>query len=421
MKIAGTRHHVVPVLSDKIFTPNQDSIFVRLMQDRNNMYRMQHTVVLNESRELRHVVWATIYRNPASGSGITRPKTCLAHYLLAKYGFTGAFQRYTGTVPIFGTEDITPEEYPPEEWIICKSAGFQPPSCQDRLWKPSPIRLAVRKEDWTVAMECMVYGFYYVLDHFPARFKADAKYLNDTSLWMILIGIIRLGDASGENKLLTMIEEHFDTIEPYLDTASQIKLAERGILLDNYFDLLNYIQVNFNTMIRENEISGLSVYGKNLEVQYYILYEVTYGFAMVKFKLNKVLNRRALTHKDVTENLRKYVRMGSVFQLSSGKVVTEAVNYGGDHLYPKITAVVAEQENTAGAEQGSSEHITPGPQHHLDLSMVTMGSILNTPKSNPTPVVRINPWITIDHQTGTVLPNPKFEELIDRNRPLFRL
>lgn len=421
MMIAGTRYHVVPVLSDKIFTPDHDSIFVRLMQDRNNMYRIYHTVIQNGKRETRYVVWATIYRNSASSAGVTKPKTTLTHYLFAKYGFSGAFQRYAGSVPLFGTDDITEDKYPPDQWTIYESTKVKPVSCPDRAYRPTPIKLAVRNEDWSPTLECLIYGFFYILDHFPNRFKAEANYLNDTSLWMILIGLIRLEDTYGENKLYNMIKEHLDTIDPYLDTASKIKLEERGIVLDNYYDFLNYIQVHFNEMIRENEISGLSVYGKSLEVPYYILYEVTYGFAMVKFKLNKVLNSRPLTHKDVSEHLRRYVRMGSVFKLSSGKIVTEAVNYGGDHLYPKLTAIMAEQENRAGAEQGGSEHVLPGPQHHLDLSMVTTGSILNTPKSDPTPMVRINPWITIDNRTGTVLPNPKFVDLIERTKPIFKV
>lgn len=420
MMIAGTQYHITPVLSDKIFTPGHNSIFVRLMQDRNKMFRMYHTVVENGKRETCYVIWAMIYRNPAASTGNSRPKTLLSHYLFAKYGFTETFRRYTGTVPLYGTDDITPERYPPDEWIIYESTGVQPTSCTDRVYQKTPVKLAIRKKDVTPATNPLVFGFFYVLDHFPQRFKAHSNYLDDTSLWMILIGLIRLGDSCGENKLYAFMREHFETIDPYLDSASKIKLAERGIELENYYDLLNFIQVNFNDMIRESEVNGLSVHGKNLEVLYYILYDLLYGFAIVKFKLNKVSNYRPLTYKDVTENLRRSVRMGAVFDLSSDKIVTEAVNYGGDHLYPKLTAVIAEQENRAGAARGSSDHVVVGPQHHLDLSMVTAGSILNTPKSNPTPVVRINPWIVLDKKTGTVLPNPKFEALIEANKPFFK-
>lgn len=264
-------------------------------------------------------------------------------------------------------------------------------------------------------------GFFYIVDHFPDRFKADLSYLDDTALWMILIGHIRLSGVYGEHKLHTKIAEHFESLDGYLDTVVKEKLAERGIILENYYDLLNYIQVNFNEMIRENESSGLCVYGKNMEVLSYLLYDILYGFVMVKFRLNKILSRRPLTLKDVTENYHRQVRMGAIFSLSSGKIITEAVSYSGDSLYPKITAVIAEQKNRAGANRGQSDRVVVGPHYWIDLSMVTVGSVLNLPKSNPTPVARVNPWITIDRRTGTVLPNPKFEKLIEENRPQFKL
>lgn len=423
MAIGGTQYHIVPVLSDKVFTPGHDSIFVRLMQDRNNMFRMYHTAMFNGKRETRYVVWATIYRNPAESksTSTTRARTLLTHYLFAKYGFTEAFKRYAGTVPVFGEGEITAETHPPEDWIICESSGNKPSTCIDKVYKRTRLKLAVRKEDWNPAMEALVMGFYYILDHFPDRFKARESYLDDYSLWMILIGHIRFSGVYGDNHLYQRIAEHLETIDPYLDNVVQQKLKEKGIDLENYYDLLNYIQVHFNEMIMENESNGLCVYGKNLEVLYYLLYDILYGFTMVKFRLNKVGLRRPLTLKDVSENLRRQVRMGAVFGLTSGKIITEAVSYGGDSLYPKITAIVAEQENRAGATRGQSDRVVVGPQHWIDLSMVTAGSVLNLPKSNPTPIARINPWITLDSKTGTVLPNPKFEKLIEDNKPFFKL
>lgn len=420
LTIAGTKCHVTPVLSDKIFTPGNNSIFVRLMQDRNNVFRMYHTLLINGKGETRYVIWATLLRNSVTGGRALRAKTVITHYLLAKYGFKETFMRYAGVVPEYG-DHISEKSHPPEDWMVYESTGLMPSTYPGKVYQKSSIKLAIRRDQWSREVETLIYGFFYIVDHFPSRFKPLESYLEDKSLWIILIGLILIGSEYGENKLHLFISENLETIDPYLDPASQAKLRERGINLENYHDLLNYLQVNFDTMIRENETNGLSVYGKNLEVLYYILYETLYGFAMVKFKLNKAINRRPLTLKDVTENLRSYVRMGAVYDLSSGKIITEAVNYGGDHLYPKLTAVVSEQENRSGAQKGGTEHIAPGPQHWLDLSMVTTGSVLNIPKSNPTPMVRINPWITLDEETNTILPNPKYEKLIEENKHLFKL
>lgn len=455
LSISGSKYHIVPVLSDKVFTPGNDSVFVRLTQDRNNMFRTYNTIMINDRRETRYVAWATIYRSPEArraGTSVKKPRTLLVHYLFGKYGFTKAFQRYTGAVPIYGYDiDITPEKYPADEWMICQSTRRKPDTCMEKYYRPSRIRLAIRRSDWSQEMETMVFGFFYVIDHFPDRFEPQrmmsgdvvdgdgvihddtianteeerrrilASYLDDLSLWMILIGIIVFGSLRGENTLYKDIAEHFESLDAYLDTEAQKKLSEKGIVLENYYDLLNHISVHFNEMIQEGNDSGLNVYGKNLEILSYVLYDILYGFTTMKFSLNKAANRRPLSLKDVTANLQQYVKMGEIFKIHTGKIITKAVSYSGDHMYPGITAVIAEQENRAGAARGQTNRTVVGAQHRIDLSMVTVGSVLNLPKSNPTPVARINPWVTIDEKTGTVLPHPKFEDLISRNRPLFKL
>lgn len=425
MCIGGTQYHIVPVLSDKVFTPGRDSIFVRLMQDRNNMFRIYHTLTIDGKRESRYVIWAVIYRGENKDSRISRTtnaKTSLTHYLFGKYGFSETFMRYAGAVPVVGGDEITKENYPEKDWIICESTGVKPVTCTDKLYQQTPIKLAVKRSDWNPSMETLIVGFYYVVDHFPSRFKPAVKHLDMASEWKILIGFIRFSAQYGENKLHSDIMEHYETVDGYLDTVAKVKLAEEGIHLENYYDLLHYIQLNFNNMMRANESNGLSVYGKTLEVLSYLLYDILYGFVMVKFRLCKIMNRKkSLTLKDVTENFHRRVKMGGVFRLSSGKIITDPVSYGGDNIYPKITAIVAEQENRAGANRGTSDRVVVGPQHRIHLSMVTVGSVLNLPKSNPTPLARINPWITLDEKTGTVLPNPKFQKLLEENYPFFKL
>lgn len=422
--MSGTEMHLIPVLSDKVFTVNKGSIFVRLVQDRNNFFRMYHSLTINDRRETRYVAHAVIYRNSAksknNSKAKSKPKTVLPHYLFARYGVTGAFQRYAGVVPVFGDKrSITPEHYPPDEWYICQSTNICP---NPKIINPIPvnIRVAVRKSDWSTAMECLIVGMFYVMDHFPERFRT-LDTLDDTALWMILIGIIRIGEDYPENKLLKSIQEHFETINPYIDQSVHEKLAEIGVEVENYFDLLNHIQVIFNDMVAADEDNSLSVYGKNMEFYQSVAYDILYGVTSAKFRLNKIALRNNLTKNDVEDAIRREIRMGAIFQLNSGKkIFCEVVGYSGDHLYPKITAIVAEQENRSGGQRGKKQRVSLGPAQYLDLSMLEAGSLLNLPKSNPTPLARINPWITLDEKTNTVLPNPKFRELLQEKRKLFK-
>lgn len=451
--MGGSKYQIVPVLSDKVFTPNKNSIFVRLTQDRNNIFRMYNTVMVNGKLETRYVVWAAIYRSPEArkaSSTVKRSHTLLTHYLFGKYGFTGAFQRYAGVVPIYGVgDDITSEKYPASDWVIYESTGKMPETTLERVYQPTKIKLAVKRSDWSQKVEALVFGFFYVVDLFPSRFESRkmtkevidddgvvtrvevsmtpeqkkqvlTTYLNDKSLWIILLGTIIFGQTRGEGVLYRDILEHFESLDAYLDTGSKKKLAERGLFLENYYDLLAHMAVHFNEMVKEGVDSGSNVYGKNMEVLSYILYDILYDLTSMKFALIKTANRRPLSHKDISGNLIMFVKTGKMFKLTSGKILTKSVSYSGDHMYPGITAVIAEQENRAGAGADQSSRLTVGPDQRIDLSMITVGSVLNLPKANPTPLARVNMWVTIDEATGTVLPNPDLNDLIEENKKYFK-
>lgn len=434
MMISGTELHLVPVLSDKVFTANSHgdsaSIFVRLDQDKNNFFRLYHSIMLNDRRETFCVTHAEIYRRSAKGKSssvreiTTKAKATPSHYLFGRYGFSGTFQRYAGFTPVVGDEDtITPELYDPEEWVICGSTKSQPlKSFIGSYYTPTNIRLAIPKQAWNHQVCCLVTNFFYIVDHFPTRFQPNIECLDDCALWMILIGHIRFSGNYPENKLYSSIAEHFATIEPYLDKAARDKLATSGTVLENYFDLLNMIQVMFNDFIRASDTAGLCIYGKDLEICHYVVYDILYGITTAKFRLNKVAARGRITLNDVETTIRRVIRMGAIFDLNDGtKIVAEGVGYSGDHIYPKVTSIVAQQESRSGGDRDTEKRIVPGPKHWLDLSMITTGSILNLPKSHPTPVVRINPWIQLDPRTNAVMENPKFKELFEKVKPLIKL
>lgn len=453
LSISGSKYHIVPVISDKVFTPGRESIFVRLTQDRNNIFRMYNTIIINGKRQTNYVVWAAIYRSPDAKktSAAKRSRTTLVHYLLGKYGFTEAFQKYTGFVPIYGNEEsITPEKYPLDEWVICESQQKRPDTCQDMHYQPSTTKLAIPRERWTVEMEAMVFGFFYIVDLFPSRLQPHrnavlnsidkdgvleklrtpkppgeyqrelGRYLDDKSLWKILIGLIIFREPKSESVLYKDISEHLDSLDSYLDHNSREKLLDKNIVLNDYYDLLAYLATHFNEMLQENADSGLSVYGKNLEINSYVLYDILFDMTSMKFALNRSASRRPLTLKDITANLQQFVKMGKIFEIHTGKILTQAVSYSGDHLYPGITSVIAEQENRAGASRGKSKRTVVGAQHRIDLSMLSVGSVLNLPKSNPTPLSRVNPWAVIDEVNGTILPNPAIETLVEENRKFFK-
>ena len=424
--LSGTPLHFIPTLSDKVLTPNENSIFVRLTMDRSTISRVNHIIKANGNRRMTSVTHATIYRNAAArGKGkeknslLANAETCLAHYIIARYGFVEAFRKYTGTVPVVGFEEVEEEvSKSKSEWIVYSSAGTALEQKKHQATTHATrFRLAFKVKDVTPAVEAMVAGVFYVLDHFPHRFRDAGELMNDKDSWMILLGKIIFGELYTETKLHRDILDHLRNLDEVLDEITREKLEESGIQVSSYFDLLNYIQVEFNTLVLQASRTRLSTYGKNYEIMHYAMYDLFSGFTKFGFELNKVYSQRYPTFKDVEENLKSFFRMGAIYGLASGKSFTTTVSYTGDHMYPKITGVATEQETSIR----TSTVETIGPQHRLDITMATTGSLLFLPKSSPTPLARTNPWVNLDPRTGTVLPSPKFATLLEQKRKYFKL
>jgi DNA-binding MarR family transcriptional regulator len=228
---------------------------------------------------------------------------------------------------------------------------------------------------------------------------------------MILLGHIVYSGNYGENKLYADIEEHFLSIDDYLDTIIVKKLKESGHDIKDFYGLLMLILSNFNELVLDSSNTVNNMFVKSLEVLYYMLEDITHSIFKVNFRLSKLSNKRMLTISDVTETFNRFMKQGSVFKLTSGKIILESVSYSGDNKYPKITSKITEQESLSG-KGGTRTAI--GLDKHLDISMIEAGSVLFISKANPSPTGRINPFVRLDLATGTILSNPKLAAIRDK-------
>ncbi len=417
--LGGAAFHMTPVLSDKVISPGFDSVFVKLLRDKVIFKRFYHSMVIDGRREMTHIVWSAIYRKGSSGAKIprtTKALTTVAHYLFARLGVSQTFQKYCGFVPVFGEEEINEVTYPKEDWVICQSTEIKPKTFIGKFYEPTRIRMAIPRSEWNLYVQAMVAGFYYVVDNFPDRLKLS--YIDNTNLWMILLGHIVFSGHFSEGKLFANIEKHFTSISDYVDCIIIEKLKDINYYVDDFFDLLALILKNFNEITNQHEGNGNSVYNKNMEILYYAMFDITAGIFRANFRLNEMATKKTLSAKDVTEIFNKHLRMGAIYSLASGKVVASSLTYSGDHKYPKITSLVTEQENLPGSNRAKNSRKTVSSRDRIHTSMVEVGSLYFLPKSNPTPVVRTNMFLNIDLATGNIIRNPKLIEVLDRTQEM---
>lgn len=424
LHIGGALYQVSPVLSDKVISPGRDTVFVRLLRDKLIFLRLLHSISVDGVRENSYVVWSKIYRNSKEKRlATTKAMPTVAHYLFAKYGFTECFQKYLGFVPVVG-EDLTREQYPESDWVMCESSSAStkvpPPGYIGNVYKPSKIKLAIPRDKWSSLTKSFVAGLFYVIDHFPERWKPE--WLDDKRLWIILLGHIYYSGVYGDNKNYTLMSDHFSSLDEYADPIIIDKLRESGFIIEDFYDLMVLLIDKYNSFIHDTENSILSMYGKSLEILYYVLLDITTSIFTVNFKLNRMAKRAAqanrphLSETAIIETFNRHLTPGKIYKIRRGNVAVEPTSYSGDNKYPKFTSKIVEQEANPGMgknNKSGKKRKVISENNHLDLSMVEAGSILFLSKNNPSPASRINPYVKVDLSTSTIVPNPEFKELID--------
>lgn len=412
--LGGSLFHFTPVLSDKVISPCPDSIFVRLLQYKLKFYRVSHAIVANGEKQTVPIVHSLIYNQKKENRKVpisTKAVTCLVHYLMAKFGFTGAFQKYLGFTPVVGGEEINSETYPSDNWVIVQTAysALKPPSFIGDTYKGTSIRLAVPIHCWNNDTRAFVSGFFYAVDHFPSYMMAD--WVDNTQCWQIILAYILFGNAYSSGSLYSRVSEHFTSLDSYVDSQAIEKLAEKGYTVNNFFDLLSLLATRYNELSSDNSQSS-SMYGKYLDVLYYAMLPITTSMFTTKFALMKMATKSQPTYDRVKDTFIRKFNPGPVFKLSSDGTVTETVSYSGDHLYFKLTSKITEQESGPSGGRGGKggARKSVGEDKHLNTSMIEGGSILFLSKSNAVPTNRINPFAIIDTATGTIVQNPKLKE-----------
>lgn len=420
--LSGTMYHISPVITDNVISPAYNSIFIRLLRDRIVFERSYHSVVVNDVKETTHVAWANIYKKNKAVSKVpptTKAKPTAMHYLLAKYGFSETFKKYLGFVPIVGdSSTITVKDYPKDKWVICQSVGLQPRSWQGEYYNPSHVRLAIPKENWNPDTLTFVTGFYYVVDYFPERIKV--AYIDNKNRWMILLGHVIFSGMYGEGKLYDLIKEHFESLDECVDSIIIHKLSEIGYNITNFYDLLALIIINFNKWAVNAAESNMSLYGKTLEILYYVMYDITSAIFQTIFKLNKAATKKKLIAKEIVKILNWHLRTGPIFSLTRGNIAISTVSYSGDNKYPKITSILGIQQSTAGATRGKSTRTVVDSTKRLHVSSIEAGSILYLSKSNPTPNSKANPFMEVDLTTSKIVAKEEYKELLSHTEKLLK-
>jgi len=420
MYINGVLYHLPPVLTDNVISPDDRSVFIRILKGKITLPGEYHSISVNGKVVTNIVLGAPLHRQTKTAPGrappTTKANTCVTHYLLGKYGLTKAFEKYLGYVPDITDENYDRAKYDNDDWVICTSSYFGtgdvPKTYIAGYYKPTNIHVMVRRDKWDALARSFVTELFYILDNFPEMFRPVLSELNEVSQWRLTIGHIVESGAMGAGHLFKKVAEHYKSLDHYLDYQHIQKLRNSGYYVEDFYDLLALVMKNFRQFRNSKANNRLSTYGKSLEVLYFALYSITYSYVTLGFHLTKLASKRDLDENDVTAAMAKHFKIGSIFQLTSNSIAAETVSYSGDHMFLKITSKTNEQEANPGGRRGGSGRTAVNDSTHLHISGVETGSVLYLSKSHPVVTLHSNPFMHIDPATGTILRNPELQPIL---------
>lgn len=411
--LSDNKFLAMPVLADKVISIGDKVIFINILTAKYNFSRIYYTIIVNGKYTRIPVIVTQLYKNQSKKlEDTTKAHSLVFHYLLANYGYSATMKMILGFVP-------TPVyEYHKDDKMVISSTGIAPNGFMKHknIYNPTNIKFLVDKDKFNENVNYCLGNVFYILDNFSDYISIDE--LDSTLLWKRLIGEII---HSGNHQLVYIMEKinaHFKDLNSSFDTITINKLKDINIEASSLMELLLVIFKNFNNWIMHADVKSL-YYNKSYEVESFLLSRITSRITRAFLDLSKEelrINNILLESKIVDKILDKYFQTRAIFGIKKDKLYLTSIEYSGDHLYPKNTAMVVEQESEP-ININSTEVVT-SDRKKINASMVTIGNILGLPKKNPTPIVRLNPYVNIDINNGTVLPHPEYNHIVNATSDL---
>lgn len=423
MYFNGAKYMLAPVHNDIVFSVSHNSIFVRFLRDKITFERLDYGYMTSGGRtELQHVVFAPIYR----GKGTARPvkaKTCMMHYLLCKFGFEQTWKQFAGFVPEYGDEStINEASHPSKDWVVAYSRAIKPRVINNAAWTVPTLRLAIPREYYTQNVKLMLAGFFYIVDHFPhrttPRWIESAKGDRDTYIWRIFLGHMNLEPGHSEIAMMEKMTSHIRSVDDYVDGFVTRQLREIGHDVSDTYDLLNLIMLRFSDWLNESVQNINSMYGKELNIPYFLLFNITRAMFDTMYELNQRLNiRRSLSAKDI-ENIFNSKFFPNLFKRANrtcGAMINEPV--ANDNMAIRLTQIIVPQNKSDKSRPTSKTVDLNHASLKLHPSLASVGAYRNPPKSAPRGDARWNHHCPLD-STFRIQEDPELKPLLDQTNHL---
>lgn len=354
--ISNNKYTVINVLSDTVISPSTRQVFVRLLKNKLTFKSVQRNFLLNNEKVPGHIIYTTIVnvKNLKIKQHIGKVHTPISLYLLGQYGIKETFRRYCNTEDVIVTIDNVDNLR--DKYNVYESTKIKVPGLKTKNYVGHDVKICINKSvPRTTFMDNFIFGLIYAIDILPQFVDNIMPHIvtNNVELekfnWRVLLGKITYNDTFTITRIVEDMEEHFDTLQGYLDnlTRNQLLGTELGLnkfKLDNFFDLLAIILEEYNTLVVHSKEYNSNIHNRYIDILYYLMFDIFYSFNKVILNINKRASKQKeiLSYKEVNKIMAD-IKLKTIYQLVKSKSpnlaiqLTEATS---DIMYPKVTCLL---------------------------------------------------------------------------------
>lgn len=430
--LIGNKSTVIkPTVATKVINIGKRSVFINIITARHNFLRTNHVIRENGRRKEVTVVISELFKNATKKfQDSTTAEPTAINYLLAYYGYTKTMEMMLGFVPEAGynleKKDgytlITSTGSPPNKWKDIDTKEAQPDSAinygehdyvnvNEDGYTSSQIGFLIPNDKYDEHVRYVLGNMMYVIDHFPT--KVTISQFDDTLMWKRFIGEIILTGFHTIVYLTKYMKIHFDDLTSKFEPTILRTLKMTNMPAERLIELLGMIFKDFCNMIAVG--NSRTYYGtRSIETLTFIAANITSSINKVFFDINKgeiSNNGEPLELKVVNDIFKERLKMYGTLNYLRTANFTEYMSDSTDHLYPQRTAHIVFQESEFVSYKAGSGNTSD--KKKLIASVATVGSFAHFPKENPTGEQRINPFITTDPVTDTILANPLYNHIVE--------
>lgn len=412
--LSDNKYIVSGVITDSVFSVNRDSILVKVLGGKELIYSVGFVINVNGERKHINIPHGpTLIDSDKTVNTKTLAVPLILYYLISKgiKACKGLVIREQEDTSLNKTHDVyTVSELSSRSVKV--SSGWDSPIPREQL------HIYVHKTKGTEESRRVAEALIYVYNHETVLFRGIEEAIKDKvtehELWKYILGTATYRSNKSAGDIRILVENHLTAKRNALDEYSKDKLKHIGVIVNDYFETLSYVAMNYTDMLgREKEINEDPKL-KYMETPYYLLFPIILGINKFIIDVTNKYKKAStpLLKKAVEDSYKNNLTRRRIFDIVTGSAINLSLTLldsSNDNQYLKVGSVMTLQSQGSGVKKAKKKNMSHELKTVNGYNLI-LGSMLFLNKKTPSPLMRANLFLDICPDTGRIVIDPELED-----------